>query len=221
MQQQADFSYKFQNMRAALNKINYTDQRNRIRLSESLIFLSLAVVFMPASFLRLFSFDSYHLPMLHRIRADVAYLELGNPVFAEAYVGGIFLQFFFCGVASALRVYFSFRSKEIHFVPGEFKVYIAAFLVVTLCTLCCSFIILNVSSFGMTGSHSWFENNISGNLRGMPLPENNFVFMLTGIFMPVAFWPIILLALMIIEAFLGRKITITQLLQRNEEDAGK
>jgi len=87
MQQQIDFSYKFKNMRAELNKINYSDQKTKIRISESLIFLNFAVVFMPASFLRLFSFDWYYLPMLHRFRADVAYLEVTNPAFADAYRG--------------------------------------------------------------------------------------------------------------------------------------
>lgn len=57
MQQQIGFSYKFKNMRPELNKINYVDQKVKIRISESLYFVSCAVVFMPAAFLRLFSFD--------------------------------------------------------------------------------------------------------------------------------------------------------------------
>lgn len=195
MQQEIDFSYKFKNMRAELNKINYSDQKTKIRISESLILLNFAVVFMPASFLRLFSFDWYFLPMLHRFRADVAYLGLSNPAFADAYIGGIFLQFFFCGLAAFLRVYFSAKSSKIYFVIYEEKVYIANLLFVTAFIACGAFIILNISAFGMTGTHSWFENNPSGNFLGMPIPDNSAAFILAGLFMPACFVPIILLVL--------------------------
>lgn len=221
MQQQIDFSYKFQNMRPALDKINFTDQRTKIRLSESLFFLNFVVVFMPASFLRLFSFDWYHLPMLHRIRADVAYLELVKPAFADAYTGGIFLQFVFCALVFLLRIYFRSRSKEIYCVTGEAKVNLAVLIVLLFFTVCCTLAILNVSSYGLNGSHSWFESKPSGNPRGMPATPNNTVFLFTGLFMPVIFWSFAFIALLTIEAFLGRKITITQLLQIDNKDSGK
>jgi len=215
MQQKMKFAHKFNNMRAELNKINYADQKVRIRISESLCFVSCAVVFMPASFLRLFSFDWYHLPMLHRIRLDVAYLEASNPAFADAFIGGIILQFFLCGLGSFLRVYFSAKSKEIFFVDGEYKVYIADLISVIIFAACCSFVVLNISAFGLSGSHSWFENNPGGNIRGMPMPQNNAVFILTGLCMPVVFFPITLFALMAIESVSGRRIPLAQLLQRD------
>jgi len=155
MQQQVDFSYKFQNMRPALDKINFTDQRTKIRLSDSLFFfLNFAVVFMPASILRLFSFDWYHLPILHRIRVDVAYLDILKPAFSDAYIGGIFLQFFFCGIVFLLRVYFWSKSKEIYCITGEAKVNFATLVGVSIFTIGCTLTILNISSYGLDGSHS-------------------------------------------------------------------
>lgn len=151
--------------------------------------------------------------MLHRIRLDVAYLEASKPAFADAFVGGLFSQFFLCGLASFLRVYFSAKSKEIFFVAGEYKVYIADIISISIFSACCAFVMLNISAFGMSGSHSWFENNPDGIIRWMPISENNSVFILTGIFIPVAFWTIILLALMVIESSSAQKISLTQLFQ--------
>jgi hypothetical protein len=221
MQQQVDFSYKFQNMRPALDKISFTDQRTKIRLSEALFFLNFSVVFMPASLLRLFSFDWYHLPMLHRIRADVAYLELVKPAFADAYIGGIFLQFFFCALVFLLRIYFWSRSKEIYCVTGEAKVKITSLVVIIIFTICCTLAILNVSAYGLNGSHSWFESKPSGNPRGMPATANNTVFLFTGLFMPVIFWPFSSIALLTIEVLYGRKIKIDELFRKVGKNAGE
>ncbi|PQZ61797.1 hypothetical protein CQ057_22740 [Ochrobactrum sp. MYb49] len=171
----------------------------------------MAIVFAPPSILQLFSTAWYELPLLHRSQYDVAYLEIHNPRFAKAYSGGIALQFFLCLTAVILRLYFSVKSNEINYISGRILIYVGNFVAVTLFCVVGAWVVLNVSAFGFDGTHSWFEYNPDSSLRGMPLPDNNLVFLFTGMFMPAFLVPILLFGLYLVEFFFGKRITISEL----------
>lgn len=213
MDSQKGFWYELQNIRPALNKVNYIDMKLRIRLAESLIFISFLIALLPVSVLQMFSFGWENLAVFHRFRADVAYLELNNPSFARAYTGGIALQFSLCGLAVFLRLFFSSRSRKIHYISGSFLINVAILFLLIIFTFCFSWIFLNMSAFGVDGVHSWFESRPGGSLKGMPFPDNNFVFIFTAFYFPLFFAPILFVGLISIEYCLGRKITMQELQQ--------
>ncbi len=155
-----------------------------------------------------FYMDSFNFSLLQKFKLDYNYLVGANSAFLKAYFGGLFLQFIIILIAAILRLYFSYRSSIVYFVPSMLHIYILNTISLIIFCGFCAWIFMNMSAFGLSGDHSWFQPNPNLSVRGLPLPDNNMIFILSGLlFVSILAIPEMIL-LVIIEAIKGARISL-------------